>query len=149
MGYMKRKKTKIKNDIEKFDYMKTNKDNIKNIVKNDETLTKLNDIVINVQKIVIHAYNFIKLYCLYLYENDKTIPIIDKEFIMDVFKVITIRKCNSGGYRDDNMPKQQKDLTEFYKNHYNETIYNNEILYYDKMSYILAYEAIDMEKNIN
>ena len=53
---MKRKKTKIRNDIEKFDYMKTNKDNIKNIVKNDEILTKLNDIVINVQKIVIHTY---------------------------------------------------------------------------------------------
>ena len=28
-------------------------------------------------------------------------------------------------------------------------IYDNEIIYYDKLSYILAYEAIDIEKNIN
>ena len=37
----------------------------------------------------------------------------------------------------------------FYKEHYKQTICDNEELYYDKMSYILAYEAIDMEKNIN
>jgi len=146
---MKRKKQKIKNDIEKFDYMKTNKDNIKNIVRNDDTLKKLNEIVINTHKIVIHAYNFIKLYCLYLYEHDKTIPLIDKEFIMDVFKAITKRKCNSGGYREDNMPQQQKELITFYKDHYKNVVVKDEELYYDKMSYILAYEAIDIEKNIN
>lgn len=146
---MKRKKQKIKNDIEKFDYMKTNKENIKNIVRDDDTLKKLNEIVINTHKIVIHGYNFIKLYCLYLYENDKTIPLIDKEFIMDVFKAITKRKCNSGGYREDNMPQQQKELITFYKDHYKSVTDKDEELYYDKMSYILAYEAIDMEKNIN
>ena len=134
---------------EKFDFMKTNKDNIKNVIYDKESLKKINDIVINTHKIVIHTYNFIKLYCLHLYEKDKDIPLIDKEFIMDVFKVITIRKCNSGGYRDDNMPIQQKNLMIFYKNHYKQTSDSNEILYYDKMSYILAYEAIDIEKNIN
>ena len=145
---MKRKKQKQKSDEEKYDYMKTNKDNIKNVIKDTETIKKLNELVINTHKIVIHAYNFIKLYCLYLYENDKAIPVLDKEFIMDVFKAITVRQCNSGGYRDDNMPKQQKELMEFYKNHYKETTDKDEILYYDKMSYILAYEAIDMTTNI-
>lgn len=145
---MKRKK-KIKNDnIIKFDFMKANKDNIKNIVKNPDIIKKLNELVVNIHKIVIHAYHFTKLYCLYLYDNNKILPIIDKEFIMDVFKAITIRQCNSGGYRDDNMPQQQKKLSEFYKNHYKETVDKNEKLYYDKMSYILAYEAIDIEKNI-
>jgi len=33
--------------------------------------------------------------------------------------------------------------------HYSLTITNNEILYYDKLPYILAYEAIDMITNIN
>ncbi len=146
---MKRKKQKPKSDEEKFDYMKTNKDNIKNVIKDTETIKKLNELVINTHKIVIHAYNFIKLYCLYLYENNKKIPVLNKEFIMDVFKSITIRQCNSGGYREDNMPKQQKKLIEFYENHYKETINNDEVLYYDKMSYILAYEAIDMTTNIH
>jgi hypothetical protein len=147
---MKRKKKKSENDNkEKFDFMKANKDNIKNIVRDDNTIVKLNEIILNVNKIIIHTYNLIKLYCLYLYENCKEIPILDKEFIMDVFKVITIRKCGSGGYREDNMPQQLKNLTEFYEEHYKETTDKDEILYYDKLSYILAYEAIDMEKNIN
>jgi hypothetical protein len=35
------------------------------------------------------------------------------------------------------------------RQHYKETTIKEDILYYDKMSYILAYEAIDMETNIN
>jgi hypothetical protein len=46
------------------------------------------------------------------------------------------------------MPQQLKELTLFYKNHYKSTCDEKEILYYDKMSYILAYEAIDMITNI-
>lgn len=58
--HLKKKSKNDKNNIEKFDFMKANKDNIKNIVKDDSTLVKLNDIVLNVNKIVIHAYNLIK-----------------------------------------------------------------------------------------
>lgn len=37
------------------------------------------------------------------------------------------------------MPKQLKILTKFYKEHYSQTISdsNDDILYYDKLSYIL------------
>lgn len=146
---MKRKKQKPKSSEENYDYMKTNKDNIKNVVRDTGTIKRLNELVINTHKIVTHAYNFIKLYCLYLYESNNDIPTLDKEFIMGVFKAITIRQCNSGGYRDDNMPKQQKDLMEFYNDHYKATTNQDEVLYYDKMSYILAYEAIDMTTNIH
>lgn len=146
------KKNKVKNKdevIETFDFMKTNKDNIKNIIKNKSYLKIINELSIKTNKIVIHAYGFIKLYCLYVYENNEKLPTLDKNFISDVFKVITQRKCGSGGYRADNMPLQLKKLTEFYKEHYSKTINNDDILYYDKMSYILAYEAIDMVTNIN
>ena len=47
------------------------------------------------------------------------------------------------------MPEQLKILTDFYNNIYFKTICNNEVIYYDKLSYILAYEAIDMITNIN
>jgi ribosomal protein L29 len=46
------------------------------------------------------------------------------------------------------MPKQLKSLTNFYKEHYKSTVDENEKLYYDKLSYILPYEAIDMITNI-
>jgi hypothetical protein len=47
---MKRKKKKVKQNPDKFDFMKTNKDNIKNLVKDVDTIKKLNDIVINTNK---------------------------------------------------------------------------------------------------
>jgi hypothetical protein len=149
---MKKSKPKVKEkkkDEENFDYMKTNKDNIKNVLKDPNILPIINDLVNRTNKIVIHSYQFIKLYCIFLYENELKIPVIDKEFICDVFKVLTIRRCGSGGYTENNMPEQLQELTEFYREHYSNTISNNETIYYDKLSYILPYEAIDMITNIN
>ena len=149
---MKKSKPKVKEkkkDEENFDYMKTNKDNIKNVLKDLNILPIINDLVNRTNKIVIHAYQFIKLYCIFLYENELKFPVIDKEFICDVFKVLTIRLCGSGGYTEDNMPEQLQELTKFYREHYSNTISNNETIYYDKLSYILPYEAIDMITNIN
>lgn len=142
-------KVKIKNDIENFDFMKTNKDNIDNIIWDKNILPIINDLVSRTNKIVIHTYQFLKLHFINLYTNKKAFPKIDKEYICDIFKVITKRKCNSGGYTEDNMPEQMKTLNEFYKNHYSKLIDKNEIIYYDGLSYILAYEAIDMLTNIN
>jgi hypothetical protein len=149
---MKKSKPKVKEkkkDAENFDYMKTNKDNIKNVLKDQTILPIISDLVNRTNKIVIHAYQFIKLYCIFLYDNELKFPVIDKEFICDVFKVLTIRRCGSGGYTEDNMPEQLQELTEFYREHYSNTISNNETIYYDKLSYVLPYEAIDMITNIN
>ena len=64
---MKRSKPKVKEkkkDEENFDYMKTNKDNINNMIKDQTILPIINDLVNRTNKIVIHAYQFIKLYCI-------------------------------------------------------------------------------------
>ncbi len=149
----KKKKKKddvvIKEEFEKFDYMKTVKNNINNVLKDKAILPIINDLVIRTNKIVIHSCNFIKLYCIYLYENDLEFPLIDKNFICDVFKVITKRKDNRGATPEKDYSDLLKNLYKFYNEHYITTIYDNEIIYYDKLSYILAYEAIDIEKNIN
>jgi hypothetical protein len=143
-------KVKVKKKEEdNFDFMKTTKDNMLNVIRDKTILPIINNLVINSNKIVIHAYQFLKLYLIHLYENNKDLPLLDKEYICDIFKVITKRKCGTGGYTDKNMPSQLRELTNFYNNFYHETICDNEILYYDKMSYILAYEAIDMITNIN
>jgi hypothetical protein len=113
------------------DYIKTNKDNMMNINKDKSILSIINDLVNRTNKIVIHAYQFIKLYYIYLYENNQPFPILDKEYICDIFKVLTKRKC---GYKEDKMPQQLKTLDNFYKEHYSKTITDNEILYYDKLS---------------
>ena len=147
---MSRKKDDTsKEEFEKFDYMKTIKNNINNVLKDKAVLPIINDLVIRTNKIVIHSCNFIKLYCIYLYENDLEFPLIDKNFICDVFKVITKRKNNRGATPEKDYSVLLKNLYKFYNEHYITTIYDNEIIYYDKLSYILAYEAIDIEKNIN
>jgi hypothetical protein len=145
----KKKDDTSKEEFEKFDYMKTIKNNINNVLKDKATLPIINDLVIRTNKIVIHSCNFIKLYCIYLYENDLEFPLIDKNFICDVFKVITKRKDNRGATPEKDYSVLLKNLYKFYNEHYITTIYDNEIIYYDKLSYILAYEAIDIEKNIN
>ena len=145
----KKKDDTSKEEFEKFDYMKTVKNNINNVLKDKATLQIINDLVIRTNKIVIHSCNFIKLYCIYLYENNLEFPLIDKNFICDVFKVITKRKDNRGATPEKDYSVLLKNLYKFYNEHYITTIYDNEIIYYDKLSYILAYEAIDIEKNIN
>ena len=149
---MKKLKPKVKEkkkDEENFDYMKTNKDNIKNVIRDEKLLPLINDITIRTNKIVIHSYQFLKLYLLHLYENNQSFPVLDKEYICDIFKAITKRKSNAGNYTEENIPDQLRTLINFYKNYYSLTIANNEVLYYDKLPYILAYEEIDMITNIN
>ena len=151
---MKNSKPKVKvkkkeDNIIKFDYMKTNKDNIMNVINYPSNINTINDIVVKVNKIVIHTYQFLKLYLIHLYDNKKDFPKINEDFIGYIFMVLTIRKCGSGGYTDNNMPEQLKQLTKFYNECYKPLTINDEVIYYDKLNYVLAYEAIDIEKNIN
>ena len=151
---MKKFKPKVKekkkeDNIIKFDYMKTNKDNIMNVINYPTHINTINDIVVNINKIVIHTYQFLKLYLIHLYDNKKDFPIINEDFIGYIFIVLTVRKCGSGGYTDNTLPKQLKELTKFYNEYYKPLRINDEVIYYDKLNYVLAYEAIDIEKNIN
>ena len=85
------------------DLIVVNKTNIKNIIKNirmnNDTLIleHLNDVVFTVHKIVIHTYQFLKMYLIHLYDNKKDFPIIDISFIRIIMKVVTKRKSNGSG----------------------------------------------------
>jgi len=61
--------------------MKTNKDNIMNVINYPVHINTINDIVVKVNKIVIHTYQFLKLYLIHLYDNKKDFPIINEDFI--------------------------------------------------------------------
>ena len=85
--------------------------------------------------LVIHTYQFLKLYLIHLYDNKKDFPIIDEDFVGYIFMVLTVRKCGSGGYTDKTMPEQLKLLTKFYNEHYKSLTTNDEVIYYDKLNY--------------
>jgi hypothetical protein len=56
----------------------------------------IQDLVIRTNKIVIHTCQFIKLYCIHLFDNNMQLPIIDKKFITNTFIIITQRKDKRG-----------------------------------------------------
>ena len=66
------------------------KTNIKNIIKSKTFLNKINDTVIKVNKIIIHTYNYLKLYLLHLYETNQEFPILDDSFIRMIIKVLCL-----------------------------------------------------------
>jgi hypothetical protein len=87
------KRTESDNGVSKFDFIKTYKNNILNIIRNKETVELINNLAVKTNKIVIRIYNFIKLYFIYLYDNNLEFPIIDKNFIGDVInEVLLLRK---------------------------------------------------------
>ena len=62
---MKKSKPKVKEkkkDEENFDFMKKNKDNIKNVLKDNNINPIINELVSRTNKIVVHSYQFLKLY---------------------------------------------------------------------------------------
>lgn len=96
-----KKKKKNKLDEEYFDYMKTNKDSLNNIIKNisveeESTINIIHDTIFRVNKIVMHTYNFLKLYILHLYDHNLDFPIIDDQFIKMIMKIVSIRDNTRG-----------------------------------------------------
>jgi hypothetical protein len=147
----KKKSIKIVDDIpsNSFDYMKTVKDNLDQVIANKHIKPVIKDLVHRTNKLVTHAYQFIKLYCMHCLRNRIDLPYINRDYISDVFKVISIRSDNRGNSIIDKKEDRMEELTDFYKKCYSKTIYSNEKISYDKLSYILQYEAIDMITNIN
>jgi hypothetical protein len=140
-----------------YDLMKSNKDSLINIIRNIKisankktTIDIIQDAVYRTNKIVIHTYNFLKLYILYLYDNNLDIPLINEHFVKMIMRVISSRKDNRGGSKSSKKTvNMNKKLISFYNIFYKKTINKNDIVTIDKLGYILAYEAIDIVKNIN
>ena len=63
---------------------RTIKTSIKSIIKNPEIHQKINELVLRINPIVIDTYQFIRLYCLHLYHQQRPIPDLDSTFISDI-----------------------------------------------------------------
>ena len=145
---VKKKKPKVDKypDAEKFDYIKTVKGKADGVIKK-EHLLHINNMAILINKFVIHAYMFIKLYFLFLYKHNLVLPKITEDFIKNVFAVISIRNEKRGQTAEVDYSTQLGQLYSFFE-HYYKPLMNGEVLVYDKLSYSLAYEATDMLTNI-
>ena len=117
---------------------------LKSIVKKDSSIAIIQLAVNNTTKIVIHTYNFLKLYVLYTYETTKKCPLITKELIGCIMR--TVSSADSRG-RDpsDNRQPIRDMLTIFYDTHYSPLIPDDEIKpCCTNLSTVLDYESESM-----
>ena len=138
-----------------FDYMKTNKDTLKNIIRDPDKIEIIEDFVIRTNKIVTRAYQFIKLYLIYQYENKIKFSIINADFMRHVYNALTVKKPTKKKAptkivkKETKLSIQKKALNDFYNDHYKYTIIDCEPILYTNLCNNLKYEAIDMITNIN
>jgi hypothetical protein len=113
---------------EKYELIIINKTPLKNIVKDDKLLNNINDIVSKVNKIIIQASQFLNLYLIYLFDNNKPFPDIDKQFILTIFSVITKKQDGRGKKPSEDTIKLIECLEDFYNKHYKQCIKNEDII---------------------
>jgi hypothetical protein len=146
---MKNKKLKKKfqefRNTEKSAY-KTFKIPLKSILVNCETVQPLiNNLVFEMNHLVIHTYQFIRLYVLHQYIQNLPLPTIDETFILYCIKSLGTR---------DNRGKKGKDtelletLETFYKAEY-QPLLNHEKTDLKNTTYLLPYLATQIHTSLN
>lgn len=113
--------------------LKVIKTSLKSICLDPETILTLNSYCKNLNLIVIHAYQFLRLYILHKYHTNQSLPKIDDKFIEHIIKTIAVGDKRGRKLSND-------ELTFFYENHYKQTI-QGEKLCYSKYGNTIGYTA--------
>jgi len=147
MKVKKKKKEEFKEfrNNEKSAY-KTFKIPLKTILLNRNTTQPLiNHLVFEMNDLVIHTYQFIRLYILNCYTNNKPLPMIDETFILYCIKSLGSR---------DNRGKKGKDtellemLDTFYKTEY-QPLLNHEKTNLKNTTFLLPYLATQIHTSLH
>src|SRR5258705_2926572 len=96
----------VKKDPEKWNIeyaksqhiFKTVKTSLTSIIRNNHHIKMINNIVINMNKIIIHTYNFLKLFYIHQFDTyynlacqRSKVPIIDEKLINSIMKIMCIK----------------------------------------------------------
>ena len=110
---------------------------LKTILRDKEALPVLNQLVFDMNDLVIHTYQFIRLYLLHLLENDTKFPEISDTFILYCMKTLGERDKRGKQATDEILLKQ---LEVFYINVYQPLVDHTKVSLKNK-TYILPYLA--------
>lgn len=132
--------SKYENYLTSYTTVKTS---YESIVKYDYILEITNKVVNNVHKIVIHTYNFLKLYSIHTYETTGQLPIIDENLIKMIMKTIAI-KDNRGSKPTEKNKNIIISLQLFHEKYYRPIMYEQEDLTITNLNTLLDYEAKNM-----
>ena len=115
------------------------------IIKNPNHLDKIIDAVDRTHGLVIHVYQFMKLWILNLYHKGTDIPVIDENIIKMAFRVLKTHHAGPipTGYNNKIYTKFEK----FYNNTYSKLNYDSKIDGVN-LSSIIDYQCTDILTNI-
>jgi hypothetical protein len=104
------------------------------------------DACFRTNQIVIHAYQFLRLWILHKYNNNLDIPKITFDIIKMTFNALSINNKGGNKPQGENL-KLYEELNKFYEENYKNLNYENKISS-SYLSQILNSMAIDMITNI-
>ncbi len=124
--------------------LKTEKND--DIFKNNYIKLNINDACFRTNQIIIHTYQFIRLWILHKYHNKFDIPVIDKNMIKIIFNVLSSTSKKGNRPQGENL-KLLEDFEKFYQEHYKNLNYDNKVNG-EYLTQILDGLATDMLTNI-
>ena len=128
-------------------YYKAIKQNLTNIVKHKEVQDTLLDVVLSSHKIVVHTLQFMKMYLLFSYDTQDSLPKIDRAFITNIMKVICDKSTKDPVKKQGRPPKADTiDLRKKFELFYDEHYPSGQVdpISYKNMHAILDYLGIDI-----
>ena len=127
------------------DKYRTIKCSLKSIVKDNLDQTKLFDACYRTHQIVIHTYQFLRLWVLHKYHSNQNIPIITDDTIKMTFKALI--KDSKGPKPKGSNLELYNEFIKFYDEEYKDLNYSVK-LDGKNLSQILNYMSIDILTNI-
>jgi len=124
----------------------TIKTTLKSVLYNyKEVQPIINHLVFEMNDLMIHAYQFIRLYVLYCYNSNTILPDINEKFILYCIKVLG-EKTNTG--RKENDTTMLETLQDFYENEY-KPLLNHEKTSLKNKSNMLPYLATQLHTSLS
>lgn len=117
------------------------KTSLKSVVKEKIVIDKLTDTAIRANNIMIHTLQFMKLYFIHCYDTNIPLPVIDKQFIMSVMKILC-KPPTTGRAPSEKTKAIKHVLKEFHEQHYKSSMIDE--LNYRDMTGTLDYLATDV-----
>lgn len=119
---------------------------LKSVLKEYDALQPIiEQCVKDINEIIILAYQFIRLYLLDKFSNNKELPTINKQFILDVLKTVSSTETNKGKQKTENKIKN-KEGKDYIKLFYDNVFYKlvNKKLSYSNKTFIIDKMADEM-----
>ena len=99
---MKKKKKEKFQTFRSVDHgpYRTIKTTLKSVLRDKEIKPNIEHVIQEMNDLVVHTYQFIRLYVLYLYENELEFPEINEAFIMSCIKTLGTRDNRGAKSKD-------------------------------------------------